>query len=229
MTHSKKLKKAIRARAARTGESYTTARTHVLASREKPKPAPAPKPPKRSVISDASAVKATGKGFDHWFAVLDAFGAPAKGHTASAAHLNEDHGVRGWHSQMITVAYERARGLRSVNQSCNGDFQVGVSKAMAGTVEAIVAAMRERRWLEGADPELARAYPEAAAWSLTKSGVAKLRFKWGAGTVEVRITPKKGGATVVADNMKLADAAQVERRRAQWRGALDSLRNLVAK
>lgn len=227
MTHAKKLKKIIRARAARTGESYTTARAQVLASREKKSP-PAPSP-KRSVVSDASAIKATGKGFEHWFAVLDAFGAPAKGHTASAAHLNEDHGVRGWHSQMITVAYERARGLRSQNQSCSGDFQVGVSKAVAGSVEEVVVAMRGRSWLEGADPELALAYPNPAPWRLRDRGDAKLRFKWGPGTVEIRITAKKGGATVVADNMKLADAVQVDRRRAQWRGALESLRKQLAK
>ena len=94
MTHAKKLKKAIRARAAKTGESYTIARKHVLAAREKPAPKAAA-PSKRSVLSDASAVKATGRGFDHWFAVLDAFGAPAKGHTASAAPRAAPEGQRG--------------------------------------------------------------------------------------------------------------------------------------
>ena len=228
MTHAKKLKKEIRARASKTGESYTAARRHVLALRRKTEtPVPA-KTAKKSGISDASAVKATGHGFGHWFAVLDAFGAPAKGHTASAAHLNEVHGVRGWHSQMITVAYERARGLRALNQSCTGDFQVGVSKAIAAGVDEIVAEMRNRRWLADADPELVRAYPHPAPWTLKPTG-AKLRFKWGAGTVEIRVTPKKRGATVVADNMKLADAAHVERRRSQWRQALEVLRALFRK
>jgi hypothetical protein len=227
MTHAKKLKKAIRARAAQTGESYSAARLHVLSSRRKTEPAP--KPPKRSVISDASAVKATGHGFDHWFAVLDSFGAPDKGHTAAAAHLREDHGVRGWHAQMITVAYERTRGLRSHNQSCSGDFQVGVSKAVSAGVNAVVEAMRGRRWLEGADPELARAYPNPAPWKLRDRGDAKLRFKWGPGTVEIRVSAKKNGSTIVADNMKLADALHVERRRTQWRRALDSLKSILAK
>ena len=228
MTHAKKLKKAIRARAAKTGESYTIARKHVLAAREKPAPKAAA-PSKRSVLSDASAIKATGRGFDHWFAVLDAFDTRTKGHTAAAAHLSEVHGVRSWHSQMITVAYERARGLRSLNQSCSGDFQVGVSKAMPAGIEPIVDAMRDRGWLEGADPELVRAYPSSAAWKRNRPDLAKLRFKWGAGTVEIRVTAKKGGATVVADNMKLADAAQVDRRRKQWRGALEALKSHLAK
>ena len=227
MTHAKKLKKEIRARASRTGESYTAARMHVLA--RKGSGASPPGPAKKSVISDASAVKATGRGFDHWFAVLDAFGAPAKGHTASAAHLRMDHGVRGWHAQMITVAYERSRGLRSLNQSCTGEFQVGVSKAVAGTVEDVVAAMRGKGWLEGADPELARAWPDPAPWTMKRPGDAKLRFKWGAGAVEIRVTAKKNGATVVVDNMKLADATHVERRRSQWRAALEKLRGRFAK
>jgi hypothetical protein len=226
MTHAKKLKKEIRARASKTGESYTAARKHVLAARAAPIQ---PRARARSVLGEASAVKATGRGFDHWFAVLDAFGAPAKGHTASAAHLQEDHGVRGWHAQMITVAYERTRGLRSPNQSCTGEFQVGVSKAVASTVDDIVAAMRGRGWLDGADPELARAYPDPAPWTVNRAGGAKLRFRWGEGAVEIRVTPKKNGATVVADTLKLADAAQVERRRSQWRAALEKLRGRLAK
>jgi hypothetical protein len=228
MTHAKKLKKEIRARAARTGESYTAARRHVLLARGKNGPAAPPskaKPP----IGDAAVAKATGRGLDHWFAVLDAFGAVAKGHTASAAHLNEDHGVRGWYSQMITVAYERARGKRSRNQSCAGDFQVGVSRAVNAPVHEVMAALREGRWLDGVDPELARALPKPATLVMKGEKYAKLRYKWDGSAIEIRVTPKKGGSTIVADNTKLADAAQVERRRAQWRGALDALRAFLAK
>jgi hypothetical protein len=228
MTHAKKLKKEIRARAARTGESYTAARRHVLNAREK-KVAPPAAPATQPLISDASIVKATGRGLDHWFAVLDRFDAVAKGHTASAAHLNEDHGVRGWYSQMITVQYERARGKRSRNQSCAGDFQVGVSKTVDAAVHEVIEAVRDGRWLEGVDPELARAFPKPATLVMRGEKYARLRYKWDGTAIEIRVTPKKGGSTIVADNTKLADAAQVERRRAQWRGALAALRAYLAK
>ena len=43
--------------------------------------------------------------------------------------------------------------------------------------------------------------------------------------VEIRITGKPTGASVVADNVGLADPAAVERRREQWRTALESLKS----
>ena len=62
------------------------------------------------------SLKKTGHGLDHWFAVLDRFGAVEKGHTASARHLYEDHGVDGWYAQGITVVV-RARARRARHES----------------------------------------------------------------------------------------------------------------
>jgi hypothetical protein len=227
MTQAKKLKQEIRARARKTGESYTAARRQVLLARQKSQTPPAP--PSKPVAGEASVVKKTGHGYDHWFAVLDAFGAPAKGHTAAAAHLHDDHGVPGWHSQMITVTYERARGLRVTNQSCAGDFQVSVSKAVPAPVGRVVESLTNSKpaeWLK--DSALARMLGSATA-SVKGDASARLRFRWDASVVEIRITAKKGGATVVADNTKLSDAAQVEKRRQLWREALEALKEQLSQ
>jgi hypothetical protein len=69
---------------------------------------------------------------DHRFDVLDRFGGSGKGHTALARHLYEDHSVPGWHSQGITVAYERERGVRAVNQRCDGEYEVSARRHGAG-------------------------------------------------------------------------------------------------
>lgn len=245
MTLQKKLKKAIRARAAKTGESYTAARRQVLLAREKPEetpepppPAPAPRPAARRQVTDESVLKKTGYGLDHWFGVLDAFGADAKGHTVAAAYLYHEHGIPGWHAQGITVAYERERGLRQVNQACTGKFQVSVSKTVRATVAEVADALRsaDRRaaWLQGADPGLAQALGEAFAGPKPReiktkgSEYAWLRFRWDGSTVEVRITGKPTGASVVADSKDLPDPARVEQRRAQWRAALEGLQRHLA-
>jgi len=66
--------------------------------------------------------------------------------------------------------------------------------------------------------------------TLKADGNARLRYRWDGTTVEIHIIGKpKGGATVVAVNSKLADASQVERRRAQWRQALEALKAHVAR
>jgi hypothetical protein len=243
MTQAKKLKREIRARARKTGESYAAARRQVLKAREKESAASASAPvaakaarpaAPRAIVGEAGVVKKTGHGYDHWFAVLDAFGALEKGHTASAEHLCDAHGVPGWHAQMITVAYERARGLRGANQSSAGGFQVSVSKTVTGTpadvVEAIRQGRRRTQWLGVAGPSLARALeaafagPKPVQVKTKGDGYAWLRFKWDGSTVEVRITGKPNGrASVVADNKKLADAGLVESRRALWRAALEGL------
>ena len=59
---------------------------------------------------------------------------------------------------------------------------------------------------------------------------ARLRYPWDGTTVEIRITGKpKGGASVVADNINLGDAAVVERRRALWKTVLDGLRQHLSR
>jgi uncharacterized protein YndB with AHSA1/START domain len=248
MTEAKKLKQTIRARARKTGESYTAARRQVLSARaphaaptvaarghrspagEEPKASPA-----RLAMSDTAVAKKTGHGYDHWFAVLDAFGARGKGHAAAAGHLHTDHGVPGWHSQMITVAYERARGIRAVNQSCAGDFQVSVSKTIPAPVSAVVRAfsVRSQRasWLKAADAGLVRALTTALSGAKGKPVTvkdarnARLRYAWNDTKVEIRITATpKGSASVVADNTKLEGASEVAERRALWRVALDGLK-----
>ncbi|MEA2564485.1 MAG: hypothetical protein QOH06_5989 [Acidobacteriota bacterium] len=231
MTQQKKLKRAIRARSEKTGESYTSARRQVLLAREEPAPPPpTPKPPAKSGISEESVLKKTGHGLDHWFGVLDAFDGAAQGHTAMAAHLHKEHGIPGWHSQGITVAYERARGLREVNQACTGKFQVSVSKTVPATVAEVVAALKSTVWLQGADPGLAQALDAAFTGDKPRevktkgSDYAWLRFPWDGRTVEIRITGKPKGASVVADNGDLPDPALVEQRRAQWRTALEGLK-----
>src|SRR5512145_1677942 len=104
MTQAKKLKRAIRARARKTGESYTAARRHVLKKGAEPSP-PATvisRPPSASItvagLNAANVLKKTGHPVDHWFAVLDAFGAARRGHTATARHLHDDHGVENWYA-----------------------------------------------------------------------------------------------------------------------------------
>lgn len=259
MTLQKKLKKVIRARSEKTGESYSAARRQVLSARarkageakppepETPAivvpPAVAPEPPPaapaavsltKGAVTDEVARKRTGHGLDHWFAVLDAFGAAEKGHTAAAAHLYEAHGVPGWHAQGITVAYERARGLRELNQGSGGSFQVSVSKTVPVAVAEVVDALRrpERRaaWLAGAAPELIQAVeaaftgPKPRQVKTRGDDYAWFRFPWDGATVVIYINAKPKGATVAAQSTALAGPGQVEERRAQWRVALAGLR-----
>lgn len=228
MTKQKNLKRAVRARAAKTGESYTAARAQILKRRTK-------SPSHRRVVSEKMVLENTGKPTAHWLAVLDRFGAPERGHTAAAKHLRDQHGVSGWYSQALTVEYMRARGLRVENQSSTGRFQVSVSRVVRASVPRVASALRSKKqrdaWLAAADPELRKVVSAALGKSgtvKTKPGAVWARFKHDGATVELRADAKPDGrATVVATNVGLQGPAHVERRRAQWKPVLDALRDLV--
>lgn len=249
MTRARALKQIIRARAAKTGERYTAARRHVLtelrlppsalvASRAPAAPSPTAATP-RGQVSDAKAREKTGHGLDHWFAVLDAFGGVSRGHTALARHLFADHDVPSWYCQGITVAYERAHGARAVNQRCDGEYEVSVSKVLAATPRDVALALSEPRrrkhWTAGVDADLAKALatglagPSAKGVIVRPDGQGRFRYKWGETSVQGMLLPKAGGKiSLVVTHSKLADAATVEHQRAQWRVALNALASFLS-
>jgi hypothetical protein len=252
MTRARALKQVIRARAEKTGERYTTARRHVLGELNPPpgnpkksndgpesSSLPAIKKTPTAVstkggMSDATSLKKTGHDLAHWFAILDRFGGIEKGHTASATLLFEQHQVPGWYSQGIVVAYERARGTRVLNQKCDNTFEVSVSKVMPAKTAALVKSFTEAKqrklWTIDADASLVKALEaglknaKSNGFIIKPDGQARFRFKWDHTTVQFNLYPKGPVKTsIVAQQMKLRDAGEVERYRALWKTAFGAL------
>ena len=101
-------------------------------------------------MSDAAVKARTGRVWAEWFTLLDAEGAAELTHREIAAALHDRHGLSGWWSQMVTVAYEQARGRREPHQTARG-YQVGVSKTLPVNVDALFTAWEDeeprRAWL----------------------------------------------------------------------------------
>ncbi|MEO8499721.1 MAG: hypothetical protein ABI565_02310 [Vicinamibacteria bacterium] len=251
MTQASKLKTVIRGRVTKTGESYTTARRQVLASRPaakvpiEPKGESAPRlePPTiardprvpRGELSNKTTIKSTGHDLEYWFRILDKFG-KTHGHTKAAEYLHAEHRVPAWHGQMITVTWERRRGLRQENQSCTGAFQVSVSRAIAAPVtwvmDFINDAKARKRWLKDASPALVKAIEDAFAagktMELKKPDFARMRYKWLSSVVELSVTRKASDkSSIVADSSDLPDANTVDVRRAAFSQVLDRLREIA--
>src|SRR5215510_11774808 len=100
-------------------------------------------------MTDAAVRAKTGKDWAGWFAALDRAGAAKLEHRAIAELLSRRHGIPGWWCQMVTVEYERARGLR-VRHQTTGGFEVAVSRTIAASLpalyEAAATAPNRRRW-----------------------------------------------------------------------------------
>jgi uncharacterized protein YndB with AHSA1/START domain len=192
-------------------------------------------------VSDAAVRKASGHGWTHWFRLLDRFHATARSHAEAARHLHEEHGVTGWWAQMITVQYERERGLRRVNQRRSGDYEVSVSRT--------IRAPRARAWEAFAETRhLNRWFTHRARQRFVEGGTyangdgdhgefrrivegRRIRFTWNSrhhrpgSVVEVRFEDKGAArCTVTVRHLKLASTREVEDLRGGWSGALNSLR-----
>ena len=239
MTDARKLKKKVRARARQTGESYSAARRQIVTkldaereSKTRTTARRAQKAPATGAVSEARCIEKTGHGFEHWFRVLDRFGARKEGHTKAARHLQEEHQVSAWYAQAITVAYERAHGLREVNQMCTGEFQTSVSRVLAVDVEtarSYFARRAEReRWLadlEGEPTVSLKLALEKGRFKRAADGV-RLRYRPAESVVDLELREKSDGrATLVARHSKVVDRETMEALRDGWRRALDRFRD----
>jgi hypothetical protein len=220
MTEQKARKRAVRARMTKTGERYTAARRHLTPpSAQPPLPPRIAEPPH----SEESVRRATGKGWDDWFRLLDAWGAVDRPHGEIARYLMEEHGVPGWWAQSVTVGYERARGLRAVHQG-SGGFQVGVSKTVGVPVErlyrAFVQPRGKNRWIEPGTLTRRTSRPPSTA----RFGTARFDFRDGSSRVVAGFEAKgESKSTVSIQHERLPNREAVEELRAFWRERLARL------
>jgi len=217
MTRQKSFKRLVRARMEKTGESYSAARASLLAANE-PKATEGP----TLTMSDDAIRRRTGHGWEHWFDLLDEWGATRRSHTDAATWLREEQGTGGWTAQAIVVSYERARGLRAVGEHADG-FTVTASKTVAVPVdrlyEAFVDETLRRAWL-----------PDAELRERTATKPKSARFDWGSdGTrVVVGFEAKADGRSLAAlAHEKLPDAAEAERMKAFWRERVAALKEVL--
>ncbi len=241
MTTDKKLKKQIRERAKRTGESYATARRQTLAKRAREQAEPLPSGAQKTTrqagatgaVSDAKCNERTGHGLAHWYAVLDAFDAAKKGHTAAARYLREEHAVSAWYSQGITVAYERERGLRAVNQTSKG-YGVSISRVLPVPFKQaliqLTQARQRARWRKAAGTALASLENDmlGAASKPMNRKPDRVWWSWSdaRGRCELTLVDTQNERSrVVVRRSNMPQHADVEQQRAAWRQLLDALRD----
>ena len=219
MTRQKTFKRKVRARMQKTGESYTAARRRLIAAGERPEAEAAEfEPP----MSDDAIRERTGRGWDEWFALLDAWQAASRPHPDVARWLRDEHGVDGWSAQSVTVGYERARGLRAPGQRPDG-WSVTASKTVAVPVERLYAAFGDdglrERWLPGAELHVRTASPPKSA-----------RYDWEDGSTRVIVgfyAKGDGKSQVALEHARLPDADTAEEMKSWWRERVGALKEML--
>lgn len=214
MPTGKDLKRLVRARMKKTGESYTAARTQLLK--------------KRTVdyadaagMSDASVKDATGCNWERWVRTLDRAGAANKSHR-EIAKLVAFFGTTSWWTQMVTVGYERIRGLRERGQLRSGGYQISRSRTFNVPVGRLFEAFISRR--------LCGRWLPSGVTLRSMTADKRVRLGWGDGTQAVVGFTSKGPAKAVAavQHEKLPDREKADAMKKAWGEYFDKLSDLLA-
>ena len=247
MPTNKDFKRLVRARMEKTGEAYTAARANLLKrgpatarmsapanlTREPAAPAipvaPAalvePAEPanfaKLAGMSDAAIKKATGCTWEKWAFALDYSGAETWSHRAIAEHVQRAYKTSDWWAQMVTVGYERIKGLREIGQRRSGGFEATKSKTIAAPASTVFRAFNDararRKWLPGVKVTVRKAVPGKS-----------VRMTWEDGTlVEVWLTSKGAKTAASVSHRKLSGKEDVERRKQFWGERLTALQRTL--
>ena len=213
---SRDLKRLARSRMKKTGESYTAARAELIKKSNQDLS-------ERAGMSDPVVSAKTGKTWEEWVRLLDARGARSMVHGDIVRYLNEELSVPGWWAQMVTVGYERIRGLREIGQRRSGEYAASKSKTVPVPVSklyrAFTVARTREKWLPGVEWKVRTAVPEKS-----------IRVTWDDGTsVEFYFVPKDREKSQIAlEHRKLRSKAAAEKSKAFWRERLDGLAKLLA-
>ena len=224
MPTNKDLKRLVRARMEKTGESYTAARKQLVDRRstQPPKAEATASYAKTAGMTDASIRKGTGRTWKEWVALLDADGASEWTHKRIAEHVSTEHGAPDWWCQTVTVGYERIKGLRVRGQNRDGTYRATRSKVFAVPVaklySAFATARMRKRWLPGIDLTVRTETPNKS-----------MRVTWPDGTsVVIGFYAKGEGKSQVAlEHAKLNGAADVAARKAYWGERLAALAEIL--
>ncbi len=222
MPKQKDLKRVVRARMQKTGESYTTARLQLVKKPVKTNAEPEPDyAALAGMMSDEAIQRNTGRDWREWVRVLDAEQCAEKPHREIAQYV-ASLGTPDWWSQSVTVGYERIRGLRAIGQRRGGGFEANKSRTFAVPIAKLYKAFSTARlraqWLSG----------DVEVRSSTVNKRMRLRMADDA-VVEVNFLEKGDAKSSVAvTHTKLPDKATADRMKVWWTERFDALAEVLA-
>lgn len=182
-----------------------------------------------TAAGDESVLARTGRSWDEWFELLDAAGSRGMSHQEIVALVARRHALDPWWQQAVTVAYERASGLRAVHQRADG-FAVAVTRTIKAASDRVFQAVTDdfvrEAWLPGQPLLISgiRRKADGGHWRVVRAG-------WRDGTrVIISVVARgTGRAQAQVQHEQLLTSHDVERFRAFWKARLDRLQELCER
>lgn len=168
-------------------------------------------------VDDESVQAATGRSWDQWCDLIDAWPGRSDGHAAIAKFLQESYEIDAWWAQTVTVGYERITGLRQPYQQADGTF--GISRSRKVLINS--AALREMLLDDTARSEI---FPGHLTQLLSKPSAKTIRISIGPGVAGIGMQPVDPETTRVSvEHKRLPDASDVREWQEYWATWLDGL------
>lgn len=223
MPRDKDRKRLVRARMQKTGESYTAALSHLRrkaapALKKPAAPAKAPPPPDLATLagmSDESVKRATGCNWSRWVEWLDRKGAVEMKHPEIVKLIAASFDIGSWWNQMVTVGYERIRGLREKGAQRDGTCEVNKSKtvnvSIADAYRAFAIKRNRLRWLD-VDVTVRKSTSRTSVrWTLPDGAPVEVYF-WekGPAKTQVQLQQRKVPNKTVAGEVRAAWTARLD-------------------
>jgi len=222
MPTNKDFKRVVRARMDKSGEAYTTARTHLLTKKHNPSAPTSADYATLAGMSDGVIKQKTGCDWTRWVKALDQVEAHTWPHREIARYVHDKFKLPGWWCQSVTVGYERIKGLRAIGQRRDGGFEASKSKTFAVPLTRLYRAWSDAR-------TRARWLPGVAATVRTAVRNKSMRITWPDQTsVQVYFMSKgRGKSQVAVQHEKLAGQPAATQMRAYWTERLSELGTLL--
>jgi uncharacterized protein YndB with AHSA1/START domain len=200
--------------------------------------------PTNPKISETAVREATGWGWDEWFGFLDEHGAKELTHKEIVKLLREEAKLtKAWWTQMVTVEYERARGLRQIGETSPGSFEIDVRRTYEVTTrrawDVLTRPAGIRAWLgevNGLKLEKGCTYESIDGDTGEVRSVRpgeRIRLTWRpmgweeATTIEVTVIPMARQATIAFHQENLPTDKEREKMRKHWNKALNAMEDLL--
>jgi uncharacterized protein YndB with AHSA1/START domain len=169
-------------------------------------------------ISNEAVQAKTGKNWDEWFAILDAAGGKEMRHKEIVAVLSKNYEIDPWWQQSVTVAYEKARGLRQKHEMVDG-YQISKSITIHAPVEKVFSAWTDKpargQWLGNTDFSIRKTTPNKSI---------RIAWKDPQSNIEVYFYPKGERVQVTLNHSKLPDQSQAEKMKAYWTNQFEKMK-----
>jgi uncharacterized protein YndB with AHSA1/START domain len=222
MTQNKDLKRLVRARMKKTGESYTSARAQLLSKSQKKSRAVKIDYAALAGMSDEAIKAKTGCTWERWVKSLDYYGADKMSHAEIARLVSDKWKVGSWWRQTVAVGYERIKGLRARGQRRDGSYEATKSRTFNVPVEKLFDAWRDtdsrEQWLDGTSVKVRTATRPKSMW-----------LDWGDGSIiAVGFTSKgKSKSQLAVSHTKLPDRDAANRVKGFWSEKFDDLKKVL--